>query len=47
MYDLSEMVFQVFQTTRQTLHREANSFLARLSKEDDELPSEKVRFHAL
>lgn len=31
----------IFLTTRHTLCREANSFLARLCKEDDELPSQK------
>jgi hypothetical protein len=32
---------KVFQTTRQTLSRESNSFLARLCQEGDDLPSEK------
>jgi len=32
---------KIFQTTRQTLSREAGSFLDRLSQEDKDLPSEK------
>lgn len=35
---------KIFQTTRQTLSRETNSFLARLCQEDGDLPSDKVNF---
>ena len=35
---------QIFLTTKATLAKENNSFLARLSSEDPELSSDKVRF---
>ena len=35
---------QIFLTTKATLAKENDSFLARLSREDPELPSDKVRF---
>ena len=37
---------QIFLTTKATLAKENDSFLARLSREDPELPSDKVRFLA-